>query len=117
MSLPRINVLLINKQTATQASDPIDVSGYRYITVYAMGYGTTSGGTYLIEESVDDPATKQTFGGTWAPIGAALNASAVSAGKQIATHFTVSAYSRVRVSVATTITGGGTLSVVLVASE
>lgn len=117
MALPRKLVTLIEKQTATQASQPIDVSGNRYLTVYAMGYGTTSGGTYIIEESVDDPTTKQTFSGTWAPVGAALNASAVSAGLQIATHLTVGAYSRVRVRIATTITGGGTISIVLVADE
>ncbi len=117
MSLPRKFVVLHEKKTTAAASAPVDVSGNRYISIYAMGYGTTSGGTYLIEESVDDPTTHQTFSGTWAPVGSALNASAVSAGKQIATHLTVGAYSRIRVSIATDITGGGTISIVLVAAE
>lgn len=115
----RLRVVLLNKQTADEATSlPIDVSGLDYITFYLIGYGTIDSGSVTYEESTDDPATITTYGGTWSPIGSAVNANDVSAGKQKATHVTVGSYSRVRARIDTVVAGaGGSVSVVLVASE
>lgn len=107
--------LIQSKADDETTSLPIDVRGYTHIAFYLIGYGTTSGGTITYEESVDDPETEQVYGGTWSIIGSANNASDVSTGKQKATHLTVGAYSRVRARISDAITGGGTISVVLVA--
>lgn len=111
-----IRVVLL-KQVTTGTSAPIDVSGLTHAKLYLIGYGTTSGGTITYEESTDDPfVSNMTYGGTWSAIGSAHNASDVSTGKQAATNLTVGEYARVRARISSTITGGGTVSVVLVAS-
>jgi hypothetical protein len=115
----RTRVVLINKQSDDETtSQPIDVSGMSHVTFYLIGYLTTSGGTITYEESTNDPdKSDTTYGGTWSIIGSANNASDVSGGKQKATHLTVGAYDRVRARISDAITGGGSISVVLVACE
>jgi len=114
-----LRVVLLKQQIDDETtSQGIDVQGLTYLTFYLMGHGTTSGGTITYEESTDDPSvSNQLYGGTWSIIGTANNASDVSANKQKATHLTVSAYHRVRARISDAITGGGTISVVLVGSE
>lgn len=116
MNAPFRVVLLTQQTDDEQASLPMNVQGYTHLTFYLIGYGTTSGGTVTYEESTDDPDTDQPYGGTWSIIGSANNASDVNSGKQKATHLTVSAYSRVRARISDAITGGGSISVVLVGS-
>ena len=111
-------VLLKQKIDDETTSLPVDVRGLKAIALYLMGHGTTSGGTITYEESTDDPTTSDTiYGGTWSIIGSANNASDVTAGKQKATHLTVGAYHRVRARISDAITGGGSISVVLVGTE
>lgn len=116
MNQATLRMVLLQQQTGDETtSQPIQVLGKTDLTLYLIGYGTTSGGTITYEESTDDPETEQPYGGTWSIIGSANNASDVSGGKQKATHLTVSAYSRVRARISDAITGGGSISVVLVA--
>lgn len=110
-----VRIVLLNQKIDDETTSlPIDVSGLSALAFYLIGHGTTSGGTITYEESTDDPATGGIFAGTWSAIGSANNASDVSADKQKATHLTVGAYSRVRARISDAITGGGSISVVLV---
>lgn len=113
-----IRIVLLKQQTADElASEAIDVSELTNLTMYLIGHGVTSGGAVTFEEATDDPTTSNgIFGGTWSGIGSAVNASDVDGGKQKATHLTVGAYSRVRARISTAISGGGSISVVLVGS-
>lgn len=119
MARAKKRVVLLKSQVDDETtSQGVDVSGLPYIAFYLQGNGTTSGGTITYEESTDDPRISDTlYGGTWSIIGSANNASDVSTGKQKATHLTVGAYARVRARISDAITGGGSISVVLVASE
>lgn len=111
-------VLLTQKIDDETTSAPIDVQGLMGLTFYLIGHGTTSGGTITYEESTDDPTLSDAiYGGVWSIIGSANNASDVSTGKQKATHLTVGAYHRIRARISDAITGGGSISVVLVATE
>lgn len=111
-----IRVALILQQSDDETTSlPIDVQGLTNLTFYLIGYGTTSGGTITFEESTPDPATSnQPYGGTWSIIGSATNASDVSSDKQKAIRLTAGAYDTVRARISGAITGGGTISVVLV---
>jgi len=115
----RERVVLLEAQTADETtSQGIDVSALPNICLYLIGHGTTSGGAITYEESTDDPTLSDTlYGGTWSIIGSAVNASDVNTDKIKATHLTVGAYHRVRARINDAITGGGSISVVLVASE
>ena len=112
-------IILLNQKIDDETtSEAIDVQGLTAIALYLIGHGTTSGGTITYEESTDNPAISNTiYGGTWSIIGSANNASDVTAGKQKATHLTVGAYHRVRARISDAITGGGSISVVLVGTE
>ena len=112
-------IVLLKQQIDDETtSKPIDVQGLTCLVLYLIGYGTTSGGTITYEESTDDPSVSDTpYGGTWSIIGTANNASDVSGGKQKATHLSVGAYHRIRARISDAITGGGSISVVLVGTE
>ncbi len=116
----RIRVKLLQQQTEDETTSVgVDVLGLPYVTFYLIGYGTLDSGAVTFEESTDDPAHSDTpYGGTWSAIGSAVNAVDVTAGKQKATHLAVGAYHKVRARINTAIAGaGGSISVVLVASE
>lgn len=70
------------------------------------GNGVISGGTIQCEES-DDP----NFAGTWAPIGGVINAAAGFQTVRAQGHF-----GAVRARFATNVTGGGTVTIVAVAT-
>lgn len=100
-------VFLLDGVTATQSSKPVQVEdGSQDIAVTFTSAGTTSGGTLKIEES-DQP----TYTGTWSQIGATINASAFSGTAKQVYHIRVGAGGWFRVAIATTITGGGTVTV------
>lgn len=112
-------VVLLKQLSDDEATSiAFNASGLPNIAMYLFGHGTTSGGTITYEEATDDPSkTIPGYDGTWSIIGSANNASDVSAGKVKCIHFTAGAYSLVRARISDAITGGGTISVVLVASE
>lgn len=101
---------LIDRQTATSAvSVPFQLLGSNHANCTATftSEGTTSGGTIILEES-DLPS----YTGTWSQI---LNqaASDFTGGAKKAAHIQIGAGMWFRARVATTITGGGTVTVTL----
>lgn len=98
--------------TATQASQPINRAGFGILTFCFESVGTTSGGTLFIEEASVNPKTGF-YSGTWSKIGPTITASDFTGGAQQLVHITNCAYGSVRARVATTITGGGSVSCVL----
>jgi hypothetical protein len=66
-------------------------------------------------EEADYGPTEQTYIGTWSSI-STTNASDVSAGKMKAVHLTVASYGHVRARISDAITGGGTITVRIVAN-
>jgi hypothetical protein len=90
-----------------------DVRGRTHLVLYISGLGTTSGGVLTIEESL--PTLQNVWPATASSI-STVNASDVSAGVCKAVHLTVGAYAFVRVRVSTAITGGGSVTVGLVAT-
>ena len=93
-------------------SDPIDCSGYRFITIYYESIGTTSGGTIILEEACysAQPLHNGPFGGTWSQIESRA-VSSFSASVQLANHLTPSAYAWLRVRISSAVTGGGSIRV------
>lgn len=77
----------------------IDCTSLTLVAIYLRGTGTVTGGTIQIEE-----ASEQDYAGTWAPIGAAINANTLT-DKELVTHLAVGAYAYIRVREATAITG------------
>ena len=94
-------------------SRPIDVRGYTHIAVYAIANGTVSSGAVTINEACVDPATDLPYSGTWVAVGSAISPST---GTVVVAHLTVAAYSHLQARVSTAIGGGGSVTVVLVAS-
>lgn len=119
MNTAYLRVTLLKQQADDETTSvPVDVSNYADLTFYLFGHGTTSGGTITYEEASDDPRTGQVFStGVWSIIGSANNASDVTSDKVKAAHLTVCAYHYVRARISDAITGGGTISVVLVARQ
>jgi hypothetical protein len=119
MMVRHTRVVLLNQKIDDETtSQGVDVQGLSNLAFYLIGNGITSGGAITYEESTDDPAHSDTpYSGTWSPIGSAVNASDVSQDKTKATHLTVGAYHRVRARISDAITGGGSISVVLVGCE
>jgi hypothetical protein len=97
----------------TGTSIPVAVHGRDSLAFYFKSNGTTTGGTLVIEEADYDPAVDPTYAGTWSQIGATINANDFTGTKQLAVHISPNAYSTVRVRIATDVTGGGTVTVVL----
>lgn len=85
------------------------------ITIVLQSNGTTSGGTLQIEEAYY-PCTVGSDGpvytGTWSAIGSAITASSFSGTAQQVVHIIGCSCWAVRVRVATTITGGGSVTAV-----
>lgn len=99
----------------TGTSIPIKLTGMEtMLTLYLTSIGTTSGGTIAFEESDYDGNVDFPYTGTWSQITAAITASSFSGSAQFAYHTTAPAiYSYVRVRIASTITGGGSIMAVL----
>lgn len=117
----QLRVVLLQQQTADETTSPaVDVSGFSSLTFYLIGQdngGSISGGSITYEEATADPThSDQIYGGTWSAIGSAVSAGDVNGGKCKATHASRGAYSLVRARIDTEISGGGNISVVLVAS-
>lgn len=93
--------------TAAQSSQPIDMDGRGYMTIYLRSVGVTSGGTILIEEA-DYGLKEGPYSGTWATI-ASIAAATFTGGAQYPTHIAAGAYAYVRVRISSAITGGGTI--------
>lgn len=93
-------------------SAPVNVEGYTALVVYVIPNGTVSGGSVTMNEATIDPATDQPYAGTWKAIGSGITPST---GAVSVSHLTVAAYSLIQARVDTAITGGGTVTVVLVA--
>lgn len=100
----------------------IDVRGYPNVTFYCTSAGTTSGGVVSFEEAAPEnfhqagqppPVFGVTTGGY--SLISTQNASGFSGTAQIAVHLPAAAYCFVRARVSGAITGGGTISVGLVA--
>lgn len=101
--------ILLDKQTASQRSVPWEINnGPKDVIVTLTSIGTTSGGTLKIEES-DQP----NYLGTWSQIGATINASAFTGGAKQCVHIRMGAGQWIAVSIATDITGGGTVTVTI----
>lgn len=78
------------------------------ITIVLQSTGTTSGGSVQIEEAYF-PDDANPYAGTWSPLGAAINASTFTGGAQQVVHIVGYSCWAVRVRIATTITGGGSI--------
>lgn len=117
-----ISTQCFTEQTADETLGPwIDVRGRSYLVFYQTSTGTTSGGVITFEE-----AAPRNFNSSEAPVVVGLaegsyqsittsNASDSSADKQKAIHITVAGYCFVRARISTAITGGGSISIGLVA--
>jgi hypothetical protein len=112
--------LLKNATADETISNWVDVRGKTHLVFYLSSSGTTSGGAISLEEMlpVGAPGGQVPglpFSGTNSLITTAINASTFTGGAQVAHHATVGAYGWVRARVSTAITGGGSVSVGLVA--
>ena len=109
--------VLFTKQTAIGSENtPFDASSYTNLTFYLIGYGTISGGAIVLEECDYDGAEDAPYGATWSLIDT-LTASDVTGNQQLAYHVGgpggAFAFGFVRARITSTITGGGTVSLVL----
>lgn len=91
-----------------------NLGGRQGAVVYLTSAGTTSGGVVTIEEADWDPVSASAYAGTWSSI-TTVNASAFTGGVQSAYHLPGLAYANVRARISSNITGGGTVSAVIVA--
>ena len=99
--------------TVTTGAGQFDASSYTALTFYLSSVGTTSGGVVSIEEADWNPSGGTPYTGTWSVI-TTVNASSFTGGVQLAYHVSSpTAFAFVRARVSSTITGGGTISVVL----
>lgn len=112
---PKRVVLLVEQSADETFSVPVYVRGYTSIVLYILPHGTVTSGAVTYLEGTQDPTTEQPYGGTWATIGSAVSPTS-SAGIS-ATHLTVGAYDYVQARISTVIGGGGTVSVVMVATD
>lgn len=115
MRVPKTVTMLSAQSADERFSQPIDVRGYTHIVIYMIANGTVSSGAVTFLEGLIDPATEQPYSGTWATIGSAVTAP--TTGTITATHLTVAAYSHLQARISTVIGGGGTVTVVLVATD
>lgn len=98
----------------TGTSVPINVAGYTYLTVYYTSFGTTSGGTLILEEAdySDEPLHDGPYAGTWSQIESRA-ASSFSASVTLAVHLSPAAYGWIRVRISSAVTGGGSAMVTM----
>jgi hypothetical protein len=102
----------LDAAVTTGTSFQVDASGYRDITFYLQSNGTTSGGTVILEEADFGP-TDVPYTGTWSQI-ASVSASTFTGSAQLAYHVTApTAFAFIRARIGSTITGGGTVTIVL----
>lgn len=107
------NNLLTNVSADETTSPWVNVQGRTNVTFFVSGLGTTSGGVITFEE------TRKRADGSYVATSSVLttvNASTVTAGVEQAVHVSGAAFSHVRARVSTAISGGGTISVSLVAA-
>ena len=105
--------LILEASADETLSSWVNVRGRTTVSFFIRGTGTTSSGVISLEESQPD---KQ---GIWAATPSVIttvNASTVSAGVEQAVHVSPAAFGYVRARISTVIGGGGTVTVVLVAS-
>jgi len=118
MATPGLGLLRVPLLAAESAdettSTPVNVLGYKNLTIYVTGTGTIASGVITIEEADFNPSTESDYSGTWSVI-TTVTASGVTGGAQQAIHLTPSAYSQVRTRISTAIGGGGSVSTTLVA--
>jgi hypothetical protein len=118
IALNQIRVPLLANQTVDETvSDWVDVRGYKWLTVYVIGTGTTTSGVITIEEADIDPRVFAAGATSTASVCDTVNASTVDGGLQSAIHMDVGAYAYVRTRISTAIGGGGSVSTVLHAAS
>jgi hypothetical protein len=95
-------------------SDPINCAGYTYLTVFYTSFGTTSGGTLILEgaDYSDDPRADGPYSGTWGQIESRA-ASSFTGGVQLPVSLSPAAYGWIRVRISSAITGGGSVMVTM----
>lgn len=108
---PGSPLTMLSAATATSAPATVLLlkGQSQQITIVLESTGTTSGGTLQIEEAYW-PDTAAPYAGTWSALGSAVSASTFTGGAQVITHIVGYSCWAVRVRIATTITGGGTVS-------
>jgi hypothetical protein len=112
--------LLKNVSDDETISQWVDVRGRTELVFYLSSSGTTSGGVVTLEESMPvgtpgDQVPGLPFSGSCSAI-TTVNASTFTGDAQVAVHTSSArAYGWVRARVSTAISGGGTISVGLVA--
>jgi hypothetical protein len=105
---PTVYKLLSAAITATAGtSAPIRAEGRQLISFYFVSTGTTSSGTFLIEEAYYPP-DEPVYAGTWSLIQTVL-ASAFTGGAQIAYHLNPTALASFRVRQTVNVGGGGSV--------
>lgn len=115
-----LNVLLLSSATADETfSQPIDVTGRDYVTIYYIGAGTISGGALVVNECAILPATGTPASGDpskWSAIpNSTVTASELSDGAVKAVHLPAGAYGLLQQRISTAIAGGGSVTAILVA--
>ncbi len=95
-------------------SAPVYVAGYTYLTVYYTSFGTTSGGTIILEEAdySDPPLHDTPYGGTWSQIESRA-ASSFTGSVTLALHLSPAAFGYIRARISSAITGGGSILVTM----
>jgi hypothetical protein len=109
--------LLLNVSADETLSQWVDVRGRTALTFYLTSVGTTSGGVVSLEEQMPvgtDTVPGQPYSGTNISI-TTVNASTFTGGAQVVSRATIGAYGFVRARISTAISGGGTVSVSLLA--
>ncbi len=117
-ALPTVYKMLTAAITAaTQGtSAPIYADGRSLLSFYFRSTGTTSSGTFLIEEAYYDPKTEPVYAGTWSLIATVL-ASSFTGGAQVAYHMNPTALASFRVRQTVDVGGGGSVDVVGIVND
>ncbi len=95
-------------------SAPINCAGYTYLTVFYTSFGTTSGGTLILEgaDYSDEPLHDTPYGGTWVQIESRA-ASSFTGSVQLAFSIPPAAFGWIRVRISSAVTGGGSVMVTM----
>ncbi len=102
----------------TGTGQAINVTGYTNLTFYIIGSGTVSGGTLLIEEAYyDDSQTGSEYTGTWSQVKSLAAGSDFGTNAQTGYHPALGSFSHVRGRISSNITGGGSITVWVVAVQ
>ena len=116
MAANNLNVPLILAKTADTTVSPwVRTQGMSHFKVYVVGNGTISTGAVTIQEAWINPHNEAAgYSGTPDDVGSAITAVTDS---QVAATLTEGPYAYLRAKISTGVTGGGTVSVYLVASQ